>query len=88
MRILWVLSRNYGFGINSEEFNVFLSLPYKYILKHSDSLFQVEALMFGQAGVLEETLEDDYYMRLKNEYKFLKTKYKLKGIEGYVFQKR
>ena len=83
-----VLSRNYGFGINSEEFErLALSLPYKYILKHSDSLFQVEALMFGQAGVLEETLEDDYYMRLKNEYKFLKTKYKLEGIEGYVFKK-
>lgn len=83
-----VLSRNYGFGINSEEFErLALSLPYKYILKHSDSLFQVEALMFGQAGLLEEAIDDDYYMRLKNEYKFLKTKYKLKGIEGYVFKK-
>ncbi|MBF6597452.1 MAG: DUF2851 family protein [Fermentimonas sp.] len=83
-----ILSRNYGFGLNSEEFErLALSLPYKYILKHSDSLFQVEALMFGQAGLLEEVIEEDYYMRLKNEYKFLKTKYKLKGIEGYVFKK-
>lgn len=83
-----VLSRNYGFGINSEEFErLALSLPYKYILKHSDSLFQVEALMFGQAGLLENDIQDDYYLRLKNEYKFLKTKYKLKGIEGYVFKK-
>lgn len=82
-----VLSRNYGFGINSEEFErLALSLPYKYILKHSDSLFQVEALMFGQAGLLENDLQDDYYLRLKNEYKFLKTKYKLKGIEGYAFK--
>ena len=83
-----VLSRNYGFGINSDEFErLALSLPYKYILKHSDSLFQVEALMFGQAGLLERALQDEYYMRLKNEYSFLKNKYKLKSIEGYVFKK-
>jgi hypothetical protein len=83
-----VLSRNYGFGINSEEFErLALSLQYKYILKHSDSLFQIEALMFGQAGLLERTLQDDYYMSLKNEYKFFKSKYKLKSIDGYVFKK-
>ena len=83
-----VLSRNYGFGINSEEFErLALSLPHKYILKHSDSLFQVEALLFGQAGLLEKTLQDDYYMRLKNEYSFLKTKYKLQCIDGYIFKK-
>src|SRR5690554_360160 len=82
-----VLSRNYGFGINSDEFErLALSLPHKYILKHSDSLFQVEALMFGQAGFLEETIENDYFMRLKNEYKFLKTKYKLKSLDSYVFK--
>lgn len=83
-----VLSRNYGFGINSEEFeHLALSLPYKYILKHRDSLFQVESLMFGQAGLLEKTIEDDYYLRLKSEYRFLKAKYKLKNIDNYVFKK-
>lgn len=83
-----VLSRNFGFGINSEEFErMALSLPYKYILKHSDNLFQVEALMFGQAGLLEDTSNDDYSIKLKNEYKFLKSKYQLKSIDGYVFKK-
>lgn len=92
------LSRNFGFGINSDEFErLALSLPFKYILKHSDSLFQIEALMFGQAGLLEKPAEDvldkrndgidEYYVRLQNEYKFLKSKYKLKNFDGYLLKK-
>lgn len=49
------LTRNFGFGINSEEFEwLALSLPYKIILRHGDNLFQIEALMFGQAGLLDK----------------------------------
>ena len=49
-----MLTRNFGFGINSDEFErLALSLPFNIILKHGDNLFQVEALMFGQAGYLE-----------------------------------
>lgn len=62
-----LLSRNFGFGLNADEFErLALSLPYNYILKHADNLFQVEALFFGQAGMLEdETITDDYYIFLR-----------------------
>lgn len=77
-----MLSRNFGFGINSDEFErLALSLPLNIIQKHGDSLFQIEALMFGQAGMLENCSNnddfDDYYLELKREYDFLKRKYKL-----------
>ncbi len=83
-----VLSRNFGFGNNTDEFERLANrLPYKYIQKHSDSLFQIEALMFGQAGLLErnggnsfdiqDDKVDDYYLKLQNEYRFLESKYKL-----------
>src|SRR5690606_9797298 len=46
-------------------------------------LFQVEALMFGQAGLLNniscQDEFDDYYYNLQKEYAFLKVKYKLKS---------
>ncbi|MFB6320358.1 DUF2851 family protein [Saccharicrinis sp. FJH54] len=82
-----LLTRNFGFGINSEPFELLAkSLPLNIILKHSDSLFQVEALLFGQAGFLDEMLaEDDYYNSLRKEYLFLATKYRLKPLERHMW---
>ncbi len=88
------LSRNFGFGVNGDAFERFaLSLPFKHILKHSDSLFQVEALMFGQAGFLDgeypmgEFVQDDYYSKMQKEYRFLKAKYSLRCIGGHILKK-
>ncbi|MDO5522975.1 MAG: DUF2851 family protein, partial [Bacteroidia bacterium] len=80
-----LLARNYGFGLNSDEFErMALSLPFSHIQKHSNSLFQVEALLFGQAGMLQdESVLDDYYLQLKNEYDFLRHKYQLKPVDGF-----
>lgn len=84
------LSRNFGFGINNEAFELLArSLPLKYILKHKDSALQVEALFFGQAGLLNndnDKIQDDYYCLLKKEYNFLRKKFKLKPLESYIFK--
>jgi len=84
-----LLSRNFGFGLNSDEFEALaLSLPFNYIQKHSDNLLQVEALLFGQSGLLEDTTENDpYYGRLQREYQFLKSKYTLVNREAFHFKK-
>ena len=84
-----LLARNYGFGLNSDEFErLALSLPFNYIQRHGDSLFQVEALLFGQAGMLQdESILDDYYLQLRKEYEFLRHKYQLKPIDGFLFKK-
>ena len=83
-----LLSRNFGFGLNSDEFErLALSLPYNYILKHADNLFQVEALFFGQAGMLEdETITDDYYIFLRKEYDFLRKKFTLESLNNVLFK--
>lgn len=83
-----LLSRNFGFGLNSEVFQrLALSLPYFYIQKHSDNIFQVEALLFGQSGLLEnDAILDDYFLQLKNEYNFLRKKYTLKNLDGFLFK--
>lgn len=83
-----LLSRNFGFGLNSEAFQrLALSLPCFYIHKHSDNIFQIEALLFGQAGLLEDnTIIDDYFLELKKEYHFLRKKYTLNNLDGFLFK--
>jgi len=82
------LARNFGFGINNDAFErLAKSLPLRYILKHSDSPQQVEALFLGQAGLLEEEIpDDDYYYTLQREYHFLRQKYELQTLEASLFK--
>jgi len=43
----------------------------------SDNLQKVEAILFGQAGLLEDEVPDDYFERQKKEYAFTQKKYNL-----------
>lgn len=83
-----LLCRNLGFGLNSDSFErLALSLPYKYIQKQGDSLVQIEALLFGQAGMLANTSKKDAYSELlQREYDFLKNKYELTPIDSQSFK--
>lgn len=83
-----LLSRNFGFGLNSDSFErLALSLPYKYIQKQGDNINQIEALLFGQAGMLSNSPnQDDYFTFLQQEYKFLQTKYTLTPLEPFIFK--
>jgi hypothetical protein len=70
----------YGFGlkVNAEGFlKLSENLPLLVLGKHKDHLFQVEALLFGQAGMLNDDLEEDYPNKLKQEYDFLRKKFSL-----------
>ena len=85
------LSRNFGFGLNGDTFERWAkSLPYRAMDKHRDDLFQIEAFVFGQAGLLQgngqpetdkSTISslagDDYYLRLQKEYGYLRHKFEL-----------
>ena len=81
------LARNFGFSVNADPFELLAkSLPLVVLAKHKQSLFQIEALLFGQAGMLEDEIQDDYFLKLKSEYNFLKTKYSLKPIEKHLWK--
>jgi hypothetical protein len=67
------------------------ALPFRIIRKHSDNRFQIEALLFGTAGLLQEglfkeALKDEYYMNLIREYKILSTKYSLQPLHGWIWK--
>ena len=54
--------------------------------KHRDSLFQIEAIFFGQAGLLENDHEDNYYRQLQKEYRYLRQKFTLTPIDPKVWK--
>jgi len=73
-----LLARNFGLKVNAEPFEALArSLPLLTLAKHKNDAKQVEALLFGQAGFLEETFKDEWPKALAQEYKFLKHKYNL-----------
>lgn len=74
------LSRALGFGINGDAFERLAKrTPLRLVNKHNDSLFQIEAMLFGQAGMLDAAhhKHDEYYQHLCREYGFLSNKYTL-----------
>ncbi|MGQ0829174.1 MAG: DUF2851 family protein [Bacteroidota bacterium] len=81
------LARNFGFKTNSEPFELLAkSLSSIILAKHKSSLLQIEALFFGQAGLLNEHFEDKYPQTLQNEYAFLKRKFKLNTVDTHLWK--
>jgi len=82
------LARNLGFGINSEAFErLARATPLRLLHKHCDSMLQIEALLFGQAGLLQTVQERDTYVeQLTREYAFLAGKFQLRPIEGALWK--
>lgn len=77
------LARNFGFGLNGDAFEVWAQqIPLRAVDKHRNDLFQIEAIFFGQAGLLEDTEGDDYYCRLKREYTYLQHKFELVPMQA------
>jgi len=83
-----LLARNFGMKTNSLPFELLAkSIPLNILSKHKNDLFQIEALLFGQAGLLNETLlGDDYFLSLREEYSFLYKKYGLSGMESHLWR--
>jgi len=79
-----LLAKNFGLKVNGEAFfSLANSIDFSIIRKLHSNAKQLEALLFGQANLLNETIEDTYYIDLQNEYKYLKQKFKLKN-EGVL----
>jgi hypothetical protein len=80
------LLRSFGLRINAEAFHqIAKRTPLKFLQKHADSRFQVEAMLFGQAQLLNSTFKDSYPHALQEEYAFLQHKFGLLPIsEGLI----
>ncbi len=76
-----LLARNFGVKQNTTSFEALAkSLPLKILTKHKQSIFQLEALLFGQAGFLTKEMKENYPLKLQKEYQYLQQKYQLKSL--------
>ena len=81
------LAANFGFKVNALPFELLAkSLPLQILAKNTFNLLQTEALLFGQAGFLNEQIDDLYFLQLQKEYRFLKQKYGLLPIEKHLWK--
>ena len=84
-----ILARAMGFGLNGVPFEMLAkSLPLNFVMRHRDNPNQIEALVFGQAGMLEAGFYayDEYYQTLCREYGFLSKKYSLTPLDPTVWK--
>ncbi len=79
----WLLAKNFGIKLNSTAFEkIAQSISINILAKHKEQIHQTEALLFGQAGLLEGDFKEDYPKLLQREFRFLKKKYDLKKPEA------
>ena len=82
-----MLAKNFGLKVNGESFfSLAQSIDFSIIRKTQSKQHVLEALLFGQAGLLEFDIEDGYYLSLVNEYKFLTQKFNLKNTQVLPIQ--
>lgn len=77
------LARALGFGLNGIPFEMLAeSINLNHLRRHTDNLLQMEALFFGQAGLLDpmQNMEDRRYQIMCREYQFLARKYSMHPI--------
>ena len=77
-----ILLQSFGTKVNKDAFRqVAEYLPFGILLKHSDSIEEMEALLFGVAGMLEGNIfTDDYGKKLQIEFSHLKKKHHLNSL--------
>lgn len=83
-QVFWQLTCRYFAGpVNADSFEqIAASLPVTLLAKHKLQLHQLEALLLGQAGFLEEVFTEHYPLLLQKEYQFLRAKYSLQSVNN------
>lgn len=77
------MAKNFGLNTNGEIFSkIASSIPFNIIRKESFEAENLEALLFGRAGLLNDEFEDAYAKDLQSRYDYIKHKHQLE--EAYV----
>lgn len=87
-----LVARYFGARVNTDNFEMLArDLPLKLLRKHSDNRLQVEALLYGMAGMLSgelfrEAVNDEYFRNLAQEFRVLRSKYSLVPMHGWLWK--
>lgn len=78
-----MLARQLGAPTNGDPMEeLALRVPLPLLRKHGDRIDQIEAILFGAAGMLPRERNVPYVISLKHEFEFLKKKYNLDALQG------
>jgi hypothetical protein len=73
-----LLARSFGARVNMDAFEQLArQTPLLLLGKYKNNRYQMEALLFGQAGLLEPAFSDHYPRQLQDMYRFLQHKHQL-----------
>lgn len=73
-----LLAKNLGLNVNGEAFlGIAQAVPFSSLRKCRNTRMDLEALLMGQAGLLEKDHEEPYFKELKKTYLFQKRKFGL-----------
>ena len=83
----WLMARYFGGKVNALPFELLAkSIDLSILSRWSDNKERLEALLFGQAGFLDDEFTDDYPNRLKQDYYALRSATSLKPLGKYVWK--
>ncbi len=81
------LAANFGFKTNRDAFlQLAQSIPLSILEKHNDNLLHIEAILFGQSGLLQTCKHDEYTRTLEREYNFFRRKYELTPLMPTIWK--
>jgi len=73
-----LMAKNFGLNTNGDAFlKIALGIPFSVIRKENFELENIEALLFGQSGLLDGEKEDQYFKQLRKQFDYLSYKYQL-----------
>jgi len=82
-----MLAKNFGLKVNGESFlSLANSVDFSILRKVQSNQQTLEALLFGQASLLDDDTQNAYYQGLANDYKFLKQKFQLENNQVLPLQ--
>lgn len=81
------IAKSFGLHINQYAFEQLARIvPLSILMKHKHNVFQLEALLFGQAGLLADYFDEPYPLQLQQEYSYLQKLYKLQSIDKSLWK--
>lgn len=84
--LLQFLARSFGFKVNNLPFELLIKrTPLKQI-KQFSNLLEVEAMLFGTAGMLNQNFQEEYPQLLSKEFKWMQAKWKIISLDHYLWK--
>lgn len=82
-----LLTKNFGLKVNGDAFlSLANSFDFSIVRKIQSKSLQLEALFFGQFGLLDRQIESSYNVTLSKDYNFLKQKFNLSNSQVMPLQ--